>query len=123
MSKTVDLNGQLFGCLTALYPTDNRKHGSVVWMCSCKCGTKNVEVSASSLVSGNTLSCGCIVNGHNKTLAIRAAVEYYQKERIKKICANTECGAEFETLSKNAVLCLKCDLKKRLGTKPSKYDW
>lgn len=54
-----DLTGQMFGRLTVLEPTERRdSKGSVFWRCRCDCG-EETEVSADSLTSGNTVSCGC----------------------------------------------------------------
>lgn len=54
-----DLTNQRFGRLVALYPTDKRSNKSIVWMCQCDCG-KQVEVSAKSLTTNVTKSCGCL---------------------------------------------------------------
>lgn len=54
-----DLSGHTFGRLTALCPTSRRdSKGSVYWKCRCSCGNET-EASEDSLVSGNTVSCGC----------------------------------------------------------------
>ena len=53
-----DLTGQQFGYLTAIRPTDERRHRAVVWECKCICG-KTTYVAANSLKGGNTRSCGC----------------------------------------------------------------
>ena len=46
----MDISGQRFGRLTALYPTDRRdSHGVVYWVCRCDCGNQT-EVPASNLV-------------------------------------------------------------------------
>lgn len=58
-----DLGGRQFGYLTAIAPTDGRDRRDVVWACRCRCG-KTVEVTAVRLLSGNTLSCGCVKTGH-----------------------------------------------------------
>ena len=57
MSGAVDITGQVFGELTALEPTEQRKNGRIVWKCICSCG-KEVYVTAKDLRSGNTKSCG-----------------------------------------------------------------
>lgn len=59
IQKIVDnLTGQRFGRLIALYPTDKRKNGSIIWYCKCDCGNF-AEVSSDCLVNGKTKSCGC----------------------------------------------------------------
>lgn len=61
----VDLTGQRFGRLTALYPTERRdSKGSVYWHCVCDCG-KEKDVTESGLVHGNYRSCGCL-RGENQ---------------------------------------------------------
>ena len=54
-----DLSGMQFGCLTAIQPTEKRKHGRVVWLCRCSCGNEK-EVPTSQLIQGHTKSCGCL---------------------------------------------------------------
>ena len=57
--KGKDISDMTFGYLTARYPTDKRDRGDIVWVCECKCG-KFVELPATRLLVGNTLSCGCL---------------------------------------------------------------
>lgn len=60
MGKRIDITGQKFGRLTALYPTDKRDRSkNVVWVCQCECG-KITEVGSGRLRSGSTNSCGCL---------------------------------------------------------------
>ena len=58
-----DICGQTFGFLTAVEPTEKRYRKDVVWSCQCSCGN-TVEVAATRLITGNTLSCGCIMKQH-----------------------------------------------------------
>lgn len=59
--------GHKFGRLTPIKPTEYRNtEGRVYWECKCACGNpNNFLVTASSLLSGNTASCGCL-NGKSK---------------------------------------------------------
>lgn len=68
-----DLTNQRFGRLVAIRPTEERDHGTVVWLCRCDCGNV-VLVSLQRLKAGNTKSCGCL-----------------KSERVKKM--NIERGA------------------------------
>lgn len=54
-----NLRGQVFGRLTVIEPTENRINKSVVWRCQCECGNEKM-VSAASLKTGKTKSCGCL---------------------------------------------------------------
>ena len=58
--KYKDLEGQRFGKLTAIAYTDSTEDGRAKWLCECDCG-KSTVVLQSSLVTGNTTSCGCIL--------------------------------------------------------------
>lgn len=71
--KKMDISGQRFGRLTALYPTDRRdSHGVVYWVCRCDCGNQT-EVPASNLVNGTCKSCGCLkkrIRTRSRTVSI-----------------------------------------------------
>ena len=54
-----DISGARYGRLIALYPTDKRKRGNVVWMCKCECGNM-FETTVAQLNASQTLSCGCM---------------------------------------------------------------
>lgn len=54
-----DLTGQRFGRLIVISRAENR-NGDVCWNCVCDCGNKRV-VRRTHLVSGDTLSCGCLI--------------------------------------------------------------
>lgn len=54
-----DLTNQRFGKLIALYPTDKRVDNKIIWHCKCDCGNE-CEIASVRLVSGHTLSCGCV---------------------------------------------------------------
>ncbi len=54
-----DLKGKVFGYLTVLELTDKKYRRDGVWRCLCKCGNE-IEVPATSLICGNTTSCGCL---------------------------------------------------------------
>ena len=53
-----DLTNEKFGYLTPIRRDGYSKHGEIRWLCKCDCGG-NVTVGRSSLVTGNTKSCGC----------------------------------------------------------------
>lgn len=56
--RALDLAGQKFGRLTAIERAGKSPHGKITWLCVCDCG-RMVVVVGSSLMSGNTQSCGC----------------------------------------------------------------
>lgn len=57
--RAKDIRNNTFGYLTPIEPTDKRHRKDVVWRCRCKCGNI-AELPAARLLSGNTLSCGCM---------------------------------------------------------------
>lgn len=57
--KAKDIRDIPFGYLTPIEPTNKRDRKDVVWRCKCKCGNI-VEMPATRLLVGNTLSCGCM---------------------------------------------------------------
>lgn len=59
--KYKNLSNQSFGRLVALYPTDKRIDGCIVWMCQCSCGKKTMK-SSKLLLKGEVKSCGCLRN-------------------------------------------------------------
>lgn len=54
-----DITNQRFGRLVALYPTEERQSGKVVWLCKCDCGNE-VKIPIDRLTGKNTQSCGCL---------------------------------------------------------------
>ena len=53
------LEGQRFGKLIAIEPTNQRNNSYIVWKCKCDCG--NIcYISSYCLVNGHTNSCGCL---------------------------------------------------------------
>ena len=61
--KAKDISGKTFGYLTAIEPTGKKNREDIVWRCRCKCG-KEIELPATRLLQGNTLSCGCLQREH-----------------------------------------------------------
>lgn len=57
-NNIIDLKGQRFGKLVALYPLEKRMGSYVGWHCKCDCGAE-VDVRSTSLINGHTISCGC----------------------------------------------------------------
>jgi len=56
MGVAIDLTGRRYGMLTVLRLT--RRFGDRRWICVCDCGGRSI-LTAGSLNSGNTRSCGC----------------------------------------------------------------
>lgn len=57
MPQRIDLTGQRFGRLTALYPIPNNNYRTR-WHCICDCGNTK-DVLQQNLCNGHVKSCGC----------------------------------------------------------------
>ena len=58
-----DITNQRFGKLIAIKKINTNQYGYAVWKCQCDCGN-TCNISTRELLSGDTLSCGCLY--HNK---------------------------------------------------------
>ncbi|MBR2594034.1 MAG: hypothetical protein IKD83_05350 [Firmicutes bacterium] len=56
--NALDLRGQKFGFLTALFRLPETENRYFLWECRCDCG-KHVQVSTKNLTKGIVKSCGC----------------------------------------------------------------
>lgn len=59
MAKRLELTGKRFGKLVALEDIGNNSRGYSMWRCRCDCGNIT-DVKGSSLMNGDTKSCGCL---------------------------------------------------------------
>jgi hypothetical protein len=88
-----DLTGMVFGQLVAIEYSHNTPNNAAVWLCKCSCGVEKT-ISARSLVSGGTISCGChgksiigkstFVHGHAKRKGTTS--EYRCWKNMKNRC-------------------------------------
>ncbi len=56
--KKIDKTNKIYGWWTVLRRSDNFNRSGYYWLCKCKCGNERI-VHNSSLVSGESQSCGC----------------------------------------------------------------
>ena len=59
MGNFKDLTDKRFGRLIVIERAGAAKNGHVLWLCKCDCGNTTI-VSRSSLICGDTKSCGCL---------------------------------------------------------------
>lgn len=81
--QSKDLKGKRFSRLKVLKKKGFNKEGRQLWKCICDCGNTAI-VDTSSLIRGNTKSCGCLVR--EKALKNKSRLE---KWREKDIVENT----------------------------------
>lgn len=89
MPEFKDLTGQKFGKWTALYRVADHitKSGYkfTAWRCRCDCGVEK-DVTANSLLSGASTSCGCARREHCKEAARKTFTTHGEsKTRLYKI--------------------------------------
>lgn len=79
-SHAIDITGQRFGKLTALYPSIKKLpySESIAWICQCDCG-EQIITTVSALNSGNTKSCGCA----HKSEGVELIAQFLQNNNIK----------------------------------------
>ena len=86
----IDLTGQKFGKLTALYPIysgDKNKHTK--WICKCDCGNV-VSIDMGNLRSGKSQSCGCTNSSNEEqiiTLLIKNNINFNYQYRFFDLAA------------------------------------
>lgn len=91
--RMINLVGKKFGKLTVLEETDKRtKNKKILWLCQCECGNTN-EISGSDLVTGNTVSCGCMSSRHTagdrtRTHGMKSSKLYNVWCAIRNRCQN-----------------------------------
>lgn len=67
----LDIQGRVFGRLTALERHSQTPRGVWKWRCICQCGKESI-VRSSSLSKGYTVSCGCAVFNRDPSLRCHA---------------------------------------------------
>lgn len=72
-----DIAGKRFGRLTALEPTGEKERKDRIWRCRCDCG-REVPLPATRLLTGNTLSCGCL-----RTAQLQEVNRYYDGTSLR----------------------------------------
>ena len=92
MGRTaIDLTGQQFGLWRVLEKTEERtSSGDVKWLCECSCEQHTQKIiSAHSLRSGRSKSCGCISKKPIKDISgeiygnLKVLKEYFRKNNRK----------------------------------------
>ena len=58
MGKPLEITGNKYGDLTALYYTGTKRGSNRVWRCLCSCGN-TIDVTAEYLQTGHKQNCGC----------------------------------------------------------------
>lgn len=96
-SKRMDLTGQKFGMLTAMYCTGEKFRSSYKWHCKCDCGNE-IDVPSCYLRQRQTLSCGHS-HGSVGELKIKELLDSlrvkYIREKSFDGCVNSKTGKRY----------------------------
>lgn len=103
MGRKMDLTGQKFGRLTALYTVSNNSHHTR-WHCLCECGNTK-DVLQQNLCNGHVRSCGCLhvernvekINAYNASINRESHNE--TKSKLYKIWVGIKSRCYGETAS------------------------
>lgn len=79
----IDLTGKRFGKLVVLGLSDTSTPNLKRWECICDCGNKKI-IQGNNLHSGNTKSCGCLIEHHG----LRKSKLYGVWNTMKNRCLN-----------------------------------
>lgn len=90
MPQALSLAGASFGKLTVAERAENDRHGKSTWICRCSCGQSTL-VCGSSLLKGETKSCGCLrveVGKRKSVHGLTDTPEHYVWRGMKARCTN-----------------------------------
>lgn len=114
-SNSRDLSGKRFGRLSVISKVEGHRVTSgqtlTKYLCHCDCGN-DVEIIASNLVSGNSMSCGCIGNSkgefttHEFLLSNGIAFTKQHSFRDLRSKKNGVLKFDFALWSNNRLVCL-----------------
>lgn len=96
--KALNIKGQRFGKLVALYPTEERDQGSIKWICHCDCGSPDRSYNVANLIRNHTLSCGCDKESHG----VKKIKEILNNNNISYTCEATFDTCIFENTRQHA---------------------
>lgn len=111
-----DLINKRFGRLVAIKLSDERTIGGrSMWLCKCDCG-KTKSISRNSLITGNTISCGCLTaervrnlnfkNLINQNFGKLVVIEETSERRYNSVVWKCRCSCKNETIIKATTNCL-----------------
>ena len=109
MGTLIKLIGQRFSRLLVLeLCTQRTSGGKAKWLCICDCGTKK-EIASTSLVSGDTHSCGCMLKettiARNITHGLSHTIEYRIWQGMRNRCYNENNARYYSYGERGITIC------------------
>lgn len=98
-SSVINLLGQKFNKLTALYRNGSNKKKLALWHCICECGNEH-DVAGSHLISGDIKSCGCLFRLSTGVAAMNTLYRNYQETALKRNIVFNLTIEDFHKLTK-----------------------
>lgn len=94
--ERLDITGERYGALVALYPTNNKKSGAYCWMFKCDCGNTK-ELPMNQVRYGSIKSCGCLINKkpHPKPKQRLSVGDKFGKLTVIELLGNKGKGTHF----------------------------
>ena len=80
MARMIDLAGQRFNKLIALYSISGPR--GRLWICKCDCGKITHPIQSYRLRTGETKSCGCLLKRHYENLSKAMTIHGHGKEKL-----------------------------------------
>lgn len=121
MSRKLQLAGERFGRLKVIREIGTDKNGKTVWECQCDCGNSTSSIG-SNLVSGKSMSCGCIKNEIASARARKHGMGrtkiYSTWQNMKQRCYNEKCKSYKDYGARGIEVCPEW-----LNNPKSFFDW
>lgn len=100
-TRTVDISGRKFGRLLILEKTTDKDIGSnFYWIARCDCGN-TCKVTAASVLSGNSTSCGCKRAESTTTHGMSNTAEYRRAQSIKRLELKKNLDLQWSVVMQN----------------------
>lgn len=84
---SAQLEGRVFGRLTAIKRVGTNKRNNAIWLCRCECG-EETSVPATKLITEQTRSCGCLWEDVIRTHGYSRTRTYKIWSHIRQRCLN-----------------------------------
>lgn len=111
-STFVDITGQKFGKLTALYPLEKgNAEGRAIWHCRCDCG-REIDTTGRMLRTGHKISCGCSNSKGNikiKDILIKMDITFEEEKKFENFVGETGVPYRFDFYLPDYNCCIEYD--------------